>query len=58
MVFVECVGCCISLGEISQWMKPEQIAVSLRVTGSYAGLFKSAALPRALALEGDPTPPS
>ena len=58
MVLVECVGCWISLGEIGQWMKPEQIAVSLRITGLYAGLFESAALPRALALEGDPTPPS
>ena len=36
----------------------ERIAVSLRITGICAGLVKFAVLARALALGGDPTPPS
>ena len=58
MVFVTCVGCGMNLCETGQWMEPEQIAVSLRITGLYTGLFDSAALPRVLALGSDPTPPS
>ena len=40
-----------------QWMKAEQIAVTLGITRVYAALFGVAALSRALALGGDPTPP-
>ena len=58
MGLAKCVGYGISLGETSQWMKPEQIAVNLRITGLYAGQFDLAALSRALALGDDPTPPS
>ena len=58
MDLVTCVGRWISLGKTGQWMKLAQIAVSLRITGLYAGLFEFAALPRALGLGGDPTPPS
>ena len=36
----------------------ERIAVSLRFTGIRAGLLEFVALARALALGGDPTPPS
>lgn len=58
MVFVKCVGCWTSLGKTGQWMKPERIAVSLRITGINTGLFKSAALLSVLALGSEPTPPS
>ena len=55
MVVVKCFGYWISLGKTRQWMR---IAVSLRITGLCAGLLEFAALAKALALGGDPTPPS
>ena len=59
MAFVKCVGCWIGLRKASQWMGPERIAVNLRITGVYALPFGLAtSLPRALALGGDPIPPS
>ena len=48
----------MSLGKTGQWMQPERIAVSMRITGTETGLFELAELLRALALGGDPKPPS
>ena len=58
MGLIKCVGCWMSLGKTGQWMEPEPIAVNLRITRIDTGLFELAALLRALALGGDPTPPS
>ena len=57
MVFLKCVWFWDSLGKTGQWMKPERTSVNLGITGICAALFGVAALSRALALGGDPTPP-
>ena len=58
IISVKCVGCGISLAKTGQWIKPERIAVNLRITRVYTELFEFVALLRALALGGDPTLPS
>lgn len=55
--FITCGWFWESLGTTGQWMKPEQVTVSLGITGIRAVLFGVAASSRTLALGSGPTPP-